>query len=151
MEMTYCKHAAGVLLALCLLGLSGCGGGTPADQAAQEMLDFAAEAEGLGESGDPAKAMELVMKAMQSTTKLVTELKKLSPDELKAFDERWGEKFKAADMGLPSEMVQAMGAFGGAMGEGKSPFDEMDMDMDMDEDSPDDEGLPSDDEDDPQP
>lgn len=87
---------------LALLGsvavFSGCGG-SPADQAAQSLLDISQEAKSLSE--DPAnlaKAMELLPKMMEAATKLEAEVKKMSPAEQEAFKKKWEPKFKAVGM-----------------------------------------------------
>jgi hypothetical protein len=89
------------MVALCVVVMGGCGG-SPADQAAQEMYDLMLEAKELKDSGDMAKAMEMLGRMVEAAQKLEKEMKKMSPEERKAFIERWDKKFKAAGLDGPS-------------------------------------------------
>ncbi len=98
--MTCCKQAACVLLAIGILATAGCGG-SPADDAMQEVYDVMLEAKALEDKGDMAKAMELVARMVEAAQKLEAEVKKMSDEERKAFEQRWAEKFKSAGLEAP--------------------------------------------------
>lgn len=72
---------------------TGCGG-SKADAAAQEMFDIAKEAK-----DNPAKLLENMGKMIEIGQTIEAEMKKMSPEERKAFDEKWKKKFEDAGLG----------------------------------------------------
>jgi len=99
--MVYLKQASCILLAVSLLAATGCGGGSPADDAMQELYDIGLEAKKMGEGGDPTEAMAMLGRMMEAATKLEEEMKKMSPEEQEAFKARWEKKFKDAGLDEP--------------------------------------------------
>ncbi len=103
--MRFGKSMAVVLLAACLLTFAGCGGGSPADQAAEEIMDLAKEMKSLTENpADMAANLgKLIKKGEALDENLKAEMAKMTPEEKKAFEAKWEAKFKEefGDMDSP--------------------------------------------------
>ncbi|MBW3540026.1 MAG: hypothetical protein KY476_07145 [Planctomycetes bacterium] len=86
-------------LLLCVAA-SGCGQ-SAADKAAEEMLAVAKEAKAMETAGstDPSQAMALLGRMMETASKLEAEMEKMSPEERKAFEEKWEKRFKEEGLG----------------------------------------------------
>ena len=87
-----------VLCAVLVLATGGCGGGSKADKAAQDLLNILQD--GNKHKSDPAKALEVIGKAAQASQTLAEEVQKMTPEEQKAFQAKWEKKFKAAGQSM---------------------------------------------------
>ncbi|MEK6248777.1 MAG: hypothetical protein N2C12_11400 [Planctomycetales bacterium] len=83
-----------LLLLVMLAGLFiGCS--SPADQAAQNLVDLNKKISALVKSGDPAdaaKATALLPEVTTAMTKLTAEMKKMTPEQQRVFLKKWRDK-----------------------------------------------------------
>lgn len=84
-----------VLLILAIISCTFAGCSSPADKAAQKLVDLNKEISKLTKSKDPedvAKAMALAPEVQQALLDLMKEMKKMSPEEQQAFAKKWQGK-----------------------------------------------------------
>ncbi len=104
--MSSVRYIVILLATFGLLIVAGCGGGgSPADQAAQELYDITVEAKKLASGGgnlsDLGKMMEFATRAAEASKKFQEEYAKLSDAERKALVDRWSAKFKSVGLDSP--------------------------------------------------